>query len=258
LLRSREIREAWLLYENRFPHVSSYFRKTSQYRNQISIINGKKAGTDINLYKLFLEQCFNLLNKGGRCGIILQSGIYTDLGTKQLRELLFTRTKIGSLFGFSNEKFIFEAVHHAQKFCLLVFETGAQTQSFEAAFRINPREAISPGKLAQFLDQRSEHVIVPVSLVRRLSPDSSSVLEFKNELDVRVAEKLLRFPLLGQQLEGKWKLKLNNEFHMTNDSYLFKMEANVGRLPLYEGKMVNQFDHRWGMPRYWITEAEGR
>ena len=47
----------------------------SRYRNQISIVNGKKAGTDINLYKLFVEQCFNLLRAGGRCGIITPGSV---------------------------------------------------------------------------------------------------------------------------------------------------------------------------------------
>ncbi len=63
------------------------------------MVNGRKAGSDINLYKLFTEQCFNLLRPGGECGIVIPSGIYTDLGTKQLREMLFGQTRISGLFG---------------------------------------------------------------------------------------------------------------------------------------------------------------
>jgi hypothetical protein len=48
LLDDRDIRKAWLEYLSGFPHVSAYYRKSPQYRNQISIVNGKKAGTDIN------------------------------------------------------------------------------------------------------------------------------------------------------------------------------------------------------------------
>ena len=98
LLRDPEIREAWLGYLSRFPHVSLYFRSAAQYLNQIARIRTqdgkeKKAGTDVNLYKLFLEQCFNLLRAGGRCGILLPTSVYTDLGAKQLREMLFTETR---------------------------------------------------------------------------------------------------------------------------------------------------------------------
>ncbi len=100
LLSDEEIKAAWLEYQGRFPYVSLFYRNAIQFENQISVINGKRAGTDINLYKLFLEQCFNLLCKTGRCGIIVQSVIYTDLGTKQLREMLFSQSKINTLFGF--------------------------------------------------------------------------------------------------------------------------------------------------------------
>jgi hypothetical protein len=56
-----DVRKAWMEYQSRYPYVSLYFRNSPQYKNQIAIVNGKKAGTDINLYKLFLEQCFNRL-----------------------------------------------------------------------------------------------------------------------------------------------------------------------------------------------------
>lgn len=258
LLRDPEIAAAWTEYQSTFPHVSAYFRSASQYTNQISVVNGKKAGTDINLYKLFLEQCFNLLRPGGRCGIILQSGIYTDLGTKQLREMLFSQGKLSSVIGLSNEKFIFEGVHHAQKFCILILEKGGQTKSFKVAFRINPREAVAPGKLGDFFNSQTEFLDMPVPLVRRLSPDSLSIMEFKSEVDVQIAEKMLRFPLLGDKVEGRWALALTREFDMTNDSVLFRTSPGRGRLELYEGKMIHQFTHRFGESRYWVDEKEGR
>jgi type I restriction-modification system DNA methylase subunit len=258
LLQDPEIASAWNEYQSQFPYVSAYFRSAYQYKNQISIVNGKKAGTDINLYKLFLEQCFNLLCSGGRCGIIIPSGIYTDLGAKQLREVLFSQCELDSLFGLSNEKFIFEGVHHAFKFALLTFEKGKATKEFDAIFRINPREAIRPNELGTFLHDQSQRVRLSVPLVRQLSPDSLSVMEFKQPIDIAIAQKMLQFPLLGEKIEGKWNLKLTAEFHMTNDSHLFKTKPAPGRLPLYEGKMIHQFTHQFAEPRYWVDEQEGR
>jgi len=251
LLRNPEIREAWLEYQSRFPHQSLFFRSSSQYENQISVINGKKAGTDINLYKLFIEQCYHLLREGGQCGIVVPSGVYTDLGAKQLRELLLGKTRITGIFCFENRKSIFEGVDSRFKFVVLTFEKGGKTETFPAAFmRLDVRE------LDRFPEDEALHL--SVDLIRRLSPDSLSVMEFKNETDVRIAEKMLRFPLLGEKVEGVWNLVLTNEFHMTNDSHLFKARPGPGRLPLYEGKMVHQFDHRFGEPRYWVDEKEGR
>ncbi|MBR8835779.1 MAG: ATP-binding protein [Stigonema ocellatum SAG 48.90 = DSM 106950] len=258
LLQNPEIANTWLEYLSQFPYVSAYYRSARQYKNQISIVNGKKAGTDINLYKLFIEQSFNLLRTGGLCGIIVPSGIYTDLGAKQLREMLFSQTKIDTLFGLSNERFIFDAVDHRFKFSLLTFEKGKVTNTFSAAFRINPHEAIRVEQLESFFKNKDEQVHISVPLVWRLSPDSLSVMEFKNEIDIRIAEKMLQFPLLGEKIDGKWNLRLSAEFHMTNDSYLFNQQPGKGRLPLYEGKMVHQFTHQFAEPRYWVDEQEAR
>lgn len=251
LLKDAEIRAAWLDYLSRFPHQSAYFRSAPQYRNQISVVNGKKAGTDINLYKLFVEQCFNLLRSGGQCGIVIPSGIYTDLGTKQLREMLFSQARITGLFGFENRKDIFEGVDCRFKFVVLTYERCQRTESFPAAFMRHDVE-----ELADFPARGA--IEIPTSLIRRLSPDSLSVMEFKSDLDVQIAEKMLRFPLLGEKRDDAWNVKFTSEFHMTNDSGLFQQAPGKGRLPLYEGKMIWQFDHRLAEPRYWVSEKEGR
>jgi hypothetical protein len=251
LLKDKDIRAAWLDYLSAYPHVSAYFRSSSLFKNQISLVGGKKAGTDINTYKLFLEQCFNLLRPGGLCGIVIPSGIYTDLGAKQLREMLFTQTRVTALFGFENRKEIFEGVHRSFKFVVLAFQKGGTTASFPAAFM---RHDVA--ELEHF-PQRGA-IPIPVELVRRLSPDSLSVMEFKCDRDVAIAEKMLRFPLLGEKLPDRWNVRFTAEFHMTNDSRLFHTSPGKGRLPLYEGKMIWQFDHRLAPPRYWVDEKQGR
>ncbi|MGV0024186.1 Eco57I restriction-modification methylase domain-containing protein [Phormidesmis priestleyi] len=251
LLEDPEVAAAWLQYQSQFPYVSTYYRSSENYKNQISVVNGKKAGTDINLYKLFLERCFSLLKSGGECGIVIPSGLYTDLGSKQLREMLFSETQITGLFCFENRKEIFEGVHRSFKFIVLSFCKGTQTESFPAAFmRHDVRE------LTDFPSLNS--LQISVELIRQLSPDSISVMEFKSDLDITIANKMFQHPKLGEQLADTWNLKLGAEFHMTNDSHLFKQQFVEGRLPLYEGKMMNQFTHLASEPRYWLDEAEAR
>jgi len=251
LLQDADVANAWLEYQSKFPHVSAYYRSAEQYKNQISIVNGKKAGTDINLYKLFVELCFNLLCDKGDCGIVIPSGIYTDLGTKQLREMLFEQTQVTGLFCLENRRTIFEDVHRSFKIVVLTFEKGSTTTDFPSAFmRLDVQE------LQGF--PNDESLKISVELVRKLSPDSLSVMEFKNLGDIRIAEKMLQFPLLGEKIDGKWNLRLTREFDMTNDSHLFKQEPGKGRLPLYEGKMIHQFTHLYADPRYWVDEQESR
>jgi hypothetical protein len=258
LLKDPEIRTAWLDYLSQYPHQSAYFRSAPHYCNQVSIVNGRKVGTDINLYKLFVEQCFNLLRIGGRCGIIVPGGIYNDLGAKQLREMLFSMTTFDTIIGLSNERYIFDGVHHAQKFCLIMFAKGGTTEAFSTHFRINVREAVGPEELDSFLHDTATQLRMNVSLVRRLSPESLSIMDFRTETDIRIAKKLAKFPLVGDRLPDRWNLTLCNEFHMTGDSDLYETEPGPGRLPLYEGKMIHQFDHRWSEPQYWVDELRGR
>lgn len=251
LLKDADIRAAWLKYQSEYPHVSAFYRSAPQYRNQISIVDGKKAGSDTNLYKLFTEQCFNLLRPGGYCGIVIPSGIYTDLGTKQLREMLFGETRVTGLFCIENSKEVFEGVHRSFKFLVLSYEKGGETQHFPAAFM---RHDVA--ELERFPQEGA--IDISIELVRRLSPDSLSVMEFKTPLDVQIAQRMLKFPLLGERKEGVWNVSFTREFDMTNDSGIFKTEPAKGRLPLYEGKMIWQFDHHYAEPRYWVIEKDAR
>jgi hypothetical protein len=219
------------------------------------MVEGRKAGTDVNLYKLFSERCFRLLRAGGRCGILVPTSIYSDLGAKGLREMLFSQARVEVLFGFSNERFLFEGVDHRFRICVLVFERGGMTESFTAAFRMDPREAVSPDRLEAFLETPSEHIELSWDLVKRLSPSSASVTELKNASEIEILEKMYRFPLLGGEAEGSWRLRFGSEFHMTNDSAVFNSVSDAEMLPLYEGKMIHQFDCRWGWPRYWVRHC---
>lgn len=251
LLKTPEVREAWLAYESRFPHLSQWFRTAPEFKHQSAIVGGKKTGSDVNLYKLFVERSFHLLRPGGHCGIVIPSGIYTDLGAKGLRDLLFTQTEIQGLFCFENRKEIFEGVHRSFKFVVLTFEKGATTTRFPAAFMRHDVAELSrfPKEGALSLD---------VALIQRLSPDSHSVMEFKSTLDVQIAEKMLQFPLLGEKINDTWNLSLTREFDMTNDSHLFNTEPGPGRLPLFTGKMFHQFELTNVHSGYWIDEAAGR
>jgi len=246
LLANPEIATAWLRYQSQYPHVSLYFRSAEQYLNQISVVNGKKQGTDINLYKLFVEQCVNLLSENGECGLVIPSGIYTDLGTKQLREMLFSQTKITGLFCFENRKAIFEGVDSRFKFVVLTFENGNKTLSFPARFMRH-----DVGELNSFPDDDCIHI--SVDLIKRLSPDSISVMEFKSDLDILIAEKMSRFPLLGNWKNGE-PLEFSREFMSSEDHHLFNV--NNDGLIVYEGKMFEQFNSFLEKPKWYISLNE--
>lgn len=275
LLANKEVRAAWLAYESRFPHISAYFRAAAEFGFQSAVVNGKKTGSDLNLYKLFVERCFNLLRPGGHCGIVIPSGIYTDLGAKGLRDLLFNHSHIEGLFCFENRKTIFEGVDSRFKFVVLTFEKTAISRLQEASERnasAPPDDLLAPiGGTTSFPAAFMRHDVaelnrfpmegalwLDVELIRRLSPDSHSVMEFKSDLDVHIAQKMLRFPLLGEHIEGVWNAKMMREFdHTSSEVRDFVFDTpDKNRVPLLEGKMIWHFDSNYASPQYWLGKSE--
>ena len=260
LLQDKDIRAGWLAYQSRFPHMSAYFRSAADYQYQSAVVGGKRTGSDINLYKLFTERCFALLRDGGHCGIVIPNGIYKDLGATGLRNMLFDHAQVDSIIALANERFIFEEVDHRVCFAFVTFEKGGSTQSLRATFRINPREAIAADDFTSFVENADNFIELSAALIGAMNAETRSVLEFRSATDVSIVNKMLAFPALGEKREGVWNLKLTNEFHMSNDGKtgLFKTEPGPGRLPLFTGRMFNQFENTSEHSGFWIDEAEGR
>jgi hypothetical protein len=134
---------------------------------------------------------------------------------------------------------------------VLTFEKGGKTESFPSAFM---RHDVA--ELENFPQYGASQI--SIEFIKRQSPDSLSVMEIKDEIDFRIAEKLSRFPHLCEEVANKWNIMLTCEFHMTNDSHLFKESPQKNSLPLFEGKMLFNYTHLLAEPRYWIKESEGR
>ena len=61
-----------------------------------------QGSADLNSYKLFLEVAHHLLTRNGRLGFIVPSGLYTDAGCHDIRELFLNHSTWDWLFGFIN------------------------------------------------------------------------------------------------------------------------------------------------------------
>jgi hypothetical protein len=128
----------------------------------------------------------------------------------------------------------------------LTFEKGSSTQSFPAAFmRHDVKE------LAQFPAENS--IYIEVGLIKKLAPDSFIVTEFKEEIAIRIFKKLYRFPTIGKWLDGK-PVEFSREFNASADDFRFNRDADG--FPIYEGKMIEQFDSYFDKPSRWISKSE--
>jgi len=232
------IRERWESYCESLADQSIYVRELEVYKAL-----GKG---DINTYKLFLERFFEILGEGGRMGILVPSGIYTDQGCLPLRELFFEKSRIRCLYCFENRRGIFN-IHRSFKFVLFNTQKGFKTDAFRCAFMEHDPERL------RAID--SNALVISLNLVKQFAPLSLNLLEFNKQQEIQIAEQIYSsFPPLGKKNGYPWIAKFTREIDNMGD---MRMLNQVGTgLPLYEGKMIHQFDHEYSLNNYWINDDQ--
>jgi len=248
ILRSRPyVRKEWSQKLAEYDAYSDYFR--ANYKFQTAEANGKKITSDIDFYKLFTERAYMLAKKGSMIGFLVPSGIYTDLGAKGLRTMLFDHCELKSVYSFENRKFIFPDIDQRYKYVLLSFKKGGKTDSFPCAFFLHSKEDLE--------NSVKNPTILSVDFIKKSSPTSWNVLEIKSKKDYEIMQKLLQQPQIGKKNEDTWNIEMQSGFHMTNDAHLFH-ESLTG-VPLLEGKNIHQFTHQWKeapVARYKVYEKD--
>ena len=217
------------------------------------------SGGDINLYSLFVERSMNLIKPDGFVGLLTPSGIYADKTAARFFKSVSTKGRVGGLFDFENKKIYFKDIHASFKFCALIL--GGEERRFDqtqCAFFLHDTETV-----------HDEDRCFPLSPddFARVNPNTGTAPVFRSRKDAEITRRIYeRHPVLVDRSQGKekrvWPVKYTTMFHMANDSHLFRtaekldsegfypVEGNRWKkgkdlyLPLYEGKMVQAFDHR--------------
>ena len=217
------------------------------------------GGGDINLYSLFVERAMGLIKPDGFVGLLTPSGIYADKTASAFFKSLSSSGRVGGLFDFENRKIFFKDVHASFKFCALIF--GGAERRFdetECAFFLHDIETISDPNRCFALAS---------SDFARVNPNTGTAPIFRTRRDAEITRRIYeRHPVLVDRSQGEerkaWPVRYHTMFHMTNDSHLFRtavqldsagfypVQGNRWRrgdelyLPLYQGRMIHQFDHR--------------
>lgn len=242
--------EKWASYEALFGEASAWFKEPAAFQ---ALTKGK-----IDLYKAFLERLFQTTQTGGRVGVLCPSSIYTDESAIPLRRLFFEEAVLDCIYCLSNERYMFANVHHAFRIVVLCASKGGETTEVKAGFAIDVRQAVSLQEVdGAFARWENRPLRIPLNAVRRFSNGALSLMEFNSQLAADVVTKLYRdTPLLGEAVAGTWNCKQSYEFNMTTDRPLFN-QLGQG-YPLYEGKLILAFDHRFTSPNFWVEEKVSR
>ncbi len=197
------------------------------------------ARGDINTYALFAEVSRTLLNTKGRSGIIVPTGIATDDTYKIFFESINNEKALVSLYDFENSKALFPGVHRSYKFSLLTISRKPVDKARFSFFLTNTKHL--DDKIRKF-------DLTPLDLAL-INPNTRTAPIFRTKYDAEITSKIYqRVPVLINERTGEnpWGVKFATMFHMSNDSHLFKTSPGPGLVPLYESKMIHQYDHRFG------------
>ncbi|MBI3799286.1 MAG: N-6 DNA methylase [Deltaproteobacteria bacterium] len=249
---------------------------------------------DINLYTIFAEAASKRLAPPGRMGLVLPSGIATDDTTKfYFQDVIDTRSLV-SLFDFEN-KGIFPGVHSSYKFCLFTAGSGRAApagrkdgDAAEFAFFAHSVDDLQDPKRRYTLSAED---------IARLNPDTRTCPIFRSSLDAGLTKTIYAHTTIvgASASSGGWGVDyLLKLVDPTIHRDLLVTEAEALRfrtgeataeslegqaLPLYEGKQIHHFDHRYAtfdggeeckvsllddklkagfsvMPRYWLRAAD--
>ena len=217
------------------------------------------SGGDTNLYSLFVERAQALIHPRGIVGLLCPSGIAADKGAAEFFRSISTTGRLAVLYDFENKKTFFPDVDSRFKFCALVF--GGEQRTVTAA-----RCAFYLHTLEEATDP--EHILTLTAQdFAAVNPNTGSAPIFRTRRDADITTAIYRRQpvLVDRSAEPTKKVlpvRYCTMFHMTNDSGLFKRRDELEKngwypvdmnhwkkgeakaVPLYEGKMVQMYDHR--------------
>ena len=221
---------------------------------------------DVNIYSLFVERAMTLVAPGGMVGLLTPIGIATD---KTLAPFFAERIRtlsVKAFFAFENRRgWLFPDIHREEQPSVIVFaKSQHQFSDFDFCVRISSWE--------QF-NNSNRRFRVSANLLRKVNPNTGTVPIFRFRRDAELTTAIYsRLPILVDRSSGgevkAWPVKYRRMYDMTNDSDLFRtrdeLEEQEGAycvsgnrfaspsgdwVPLYEGKMVQIYNHRYASVR---------
>lgn len=233
--------EVWSVFRN--PRRRSFVKQT------LFSYQGK---ADLNLYKLFTELFMQLIRADSRFGVIIPSGVYSDLGTLDLRRYFLEECSWEWLVSFDNGKSIFNT-HTDQRFAVVICTKGGLTKELKVAFRLTDTGVWESANMS--------YGLYSSELVLLLSPESRAIPEIWDKDVIEMFRSIYKNSNRLCESFERTQPRYATEFHMSidSDSFIrlelleskgrtadhfgnFRLEDHSIGLPLYEGKMVSHFD----------------
>ena len=194
-----------------------------------------KGETD--LYAYFAELSVHLKSVKGKVGMVLPSGIATDKATSSFSNYL-TKGHLHSIYDFQN-KYKFFPITGNIRFSLM---TLGESQQPDYVFMARSMKDIEDSR---------RHVPLVENDISLMNPNSLTIPMIRTHRDLEICRKLYQNVPVFIRAEGRktiinsWKADCGRFYHMSDDSHLFHEDHFDNAVPLYEGKIIEQYDDRF-------------
>jgi type II restriction/modification system DNA methylase subunit YeeA len=229
------------------PHIKATYQqqeRNAQVNNDYYKTNYplNKGSGDGNLFRFFVEKNMSLLKVGGSLNYVLPSALLFEEGSQTLRKHILEVRQLTYFYSFENRDKLFPEVDDRYKFAMMqiVNQLPLTNHAVQSVFYLT-----QPSQLSE----ANRVFDYPVDILKKLSPDQWAMMELRNHSDLAI---LQRCYAAFQPLSEQW-LDFRNELHLTADKDLFIEQYAQGLLPLYEGKMIWQYEPKFAPAQYWLN-----
>ena len=210
------------------------------YKESYPLSSGSGDG---NLFRFFVEKNLHLLAKNATLNYVLPSALMLEEGSLSLRKEILEHKKLNFFYGFENREKIFD-IDSRYKFALM------QVQNTQADSTHKIKTMFYKTNIDSVYDTNN---IIETSLeeIATLSPSQIALQEVRDKKDLEILAKCYSS---FKPLSLEW-LDFRRELDMTVDKDLFIESFSEGLLPLYEGKMIHQFNAEFSEPSYFLDST---
>lgn len=221
----------------------AYINDLSEYYKKAYPLN--KGSGDGNLFRLFVEKNLSLLKKDGNLAYVLPSALMFEDGSLTLRKEILENKTLEYFYSFENNKAIFIDVHRSYKFALIQVKNTQANHAHKIKTMFYKTDMNS-------LKNKDEILTLSLKDIKKLSPTHLALMELKDKQALEILRKCYN---AFQNLSFDY-IDFRRELDMTNDKDLFIEEFREGLLPLFEGKMIHQFDANFSQATYFLEKAK--
>ncbi|EDA4572546.1 class I SAM-dependent DNA methyltransferase, partial [Campylobacter jejuni] len=221
----------------------AYINDLNEYYKKAYPLN--KGSGDGNLFRLFVEKNLSLLKQDGNLAYVLPSALMFEDGSLILRKEILENKTLEYFYSFENNKAIFIDVHRSYKFALMLIKNTQANHTHKIKMMFYKTDINS-------LKNKDEILTLNLKDIKKLSPTHLALMELKDKQALEILRKSYN---AFQNLSFDY-IDFRRELDMTNDKDLFIEEFREGLLPLYEGKMIHQFNANFSQTTYFLEKAK--